>query len=149
MKNEPKLSDLMMAFFVCTACITILEGVMGMIFFPDEKLGYEAFFAPPILGFLSVLCGVVTWSKKELSVRQVLVRRAMQLLLIEVMIFGLNYLVGNVYEPVVAVILAFSVALVFVTVYVVLWFNDRRSAVAFNKRLKEYQRIEGQRTDTI
>lgn len=145
MKNEPKLSDLMMAFFICTACITILEGIMGMLFFPDVKLGYNAFFSPPLFGFLSVLCGAVTWSKKELSVKQILFRRVLQLILIEVMIFGLNFWAGNVFEPVVAVTLAFSIALVFITVYVVLWINDQRSATAFNKKLKEYQRIEGKR----
>ena len=38
-----------------------------------------------------------------------------------------------------SVTLAFSVAAVFVAVYVVMWLNDRKSAALFNEKLKEYQ----------
>lgn len=88
MRIKKNISEFMMAFFVCTTCITILEGILGMIFFPEERLPYEAFFSPPLFGFLSVLLGLVTKSKKELSVRQILFRRALHLLLIEGMVFG-------------------------------------------------------------
>ena len=139
MKVKTMISEFMMAFFVCTACITILEGIMGMIFFPEQKFGYEAFFSPPIFGFFSVLFGLVTKSKKELSVKQMLFRMALHLLLIEIMVFGLNYLSGLPFEPVVVVVLALSIAVIFAAVYLVMWMNDRRSAVLFNERLKLYQ----------
>lgn len=129
----------MMAFFVCTACICILEGIMGVIFMPDLQLDYGAFFSPPLFGLLSVVFGLITESKKELSVRQVLVRRGIHLALIEGMVFGINYLTGNIFEPVVAVVLALAIAVVFVMVYVVLYVNDSRNAKVFNEKLKEYQ----------
>lgn len=139
MKVKTMISEFMMAFFVCTACITILEGIMGMIFFPEQIFGYEAFFSPPIFGFFSVLFGLVTKSKKELSMKQMLFRMALHLLLIEIMVFGLNYLSGLPFEPVVVVVLALSIAAIFAAVYLVMWMNDRRSAVLFNERLKLYQ----------
>lgn len=129
----------MMAFFVCTACICILEGIMGVIFMPDLQLDYGAFFSPPLFGLLSVVFGLITESKKELSVRQVLVRRAIHLALIEGMVFGINYLTGNIFEPVVVVVLALAIAVVFCMVYVVLYVNDSRNAKEFNEKLKEYQ----------
>ena len=95
--------------------------------------------SPPIFGFFSVLFGLVTKSKKELSVKQMLFRMALHLLLIEIMVFGLNYLSGLPFEPVVVVVLALSIAVIFAAVYLVMWMNDRRSAVLFNERLKLYQ----------
>lgn len=133
----------MMAFFVCTACITILEGVIGMLFFPELRFGYDAFFSPPIFGFFSVLFGLVTKSKKELSVKQMLFRMALHLNLIEILVFGLNYMSGMVFEPVAAVVLALSIALIFAAVYLVMWINDRKSAVLFNEKLKLYQSERG------
>ena len=29
---KSKLVDMMMSFFICTACITILEGIIGILF---------------------------------------------------------------------------------------------------------------------
>lgn len=139
MKEEMGLSDFIITFCICTTGITLLSGIMGLMFFPEEKVGYEAFFSPPLFGFLSVLCGAVTISRKELSIRQVMIRRMLQLALIEAMVFGLNYAEGVVFEPVVALSLMLAIAAVFVSVYLVLWLNDRKSAKAFNARLKEYQ----------
>lgn len=48
MKLKERFKEAMMSFFVCTACITVLEGVMGVMFFPDAQFGYEAFFSPPL-----------------------------------------------------------------------------------------------------
>ncbi|MDE5907222.1 MAG: DUF3021 family protein [Lachnospiraceae bacterium] len=139
MKDNKDFLEPIMAFLVCTACITILEGVVGMILYPEQKFGYDAFLSPPLFGFCSVLLGIVTYSKKELSVKQVLIRRGIHLLLIEGLILGVNYVAGIIFEPLVFWMLVAAIALVFVTVYVVLWLNDKRSAAMFNEQLKRYQ----------
>lgn len=139
MNGKSKFSEEVMSFFVCTTMITLLEGVLGMIFFPDVQLRYDAFFSPPFFGALSVLFGVVTWSKKELSIKQLLIRRLIHLGLIEAMVFGLNYLAGVIFPLKVSITLALGIAVVFVVVYVVLWLIDRKSARDFNHKLKEYQ----------
>ncbi len=142
MSRKSKVVELLITFCVCTTCITLLEGIMGVLFFKDLNLTYEAFFSPPLFGGLSVLLGFVGESKKELTVKQVLLRRAIHLLLIEGMVFGLNFLAGVVFPTIVSITLAIGIAVVFVMVYVITWLNDRKSAIIFNQKLKEYQ--EGQ-----
>ena len=139
MRNKGWAMEFLMAFFVCSTCISFLEGVIGMVFFPAEKLGYDAFFSPLLFGFFSVALGAVTKSKRGLSVKEILFRQAVHLFLIELMIFGVNYAAGLKFGVVFSVVLAVSVAVIFVTVYVVMWLNDRKSAAEFNERLKEYQ----------
>lgn len=139
MKRRNVAVEFMMVFFIVTACVTILEGLMGMIFFPEVKMGYEAFFSPPVFGFLSALSGIVTYSSKELSVKQALVRKAIHLSLIEVMIFGVNAIAGNIFETKVCIALVISIAIVYVIVDVVLWINDCKYAEKFNQRLKIFQ----------
>ncbi len=142
MNQKSKISELIISFCASTTCITLLQGTLGMLFFPEELLPYEAFFSPPIFAALSELFGLVTWSKRELSVKEVLVRRSIHLLMIEGTVFGLNYLAGNVFPPVVSVTLAVGVAVVFVAVYFVLWLIDNKSAALFNQQLKQFQEME-------
>lgn len=139
MKLKQKIFDMLISFCVCTTCITLLEGIMGVLFFPDVTMDYGAFFSPPLFGAVSVLFGIVTESSKELSIRQVLIRTAIHLLMIEGMVFGLNYLAGVIFPPVVCITLAIGIAVVFVMVYAITWINESKSAADFNQRLKEYQ----------
>lgn len=140
MKNRGLGIQFMLVFFIVTACITILSGILGMVFMPDVRFGYEAFLSPPIFGFLSALSGVVTKSRKELSVRQMLFREFLQLLLIEAMVFGVNYVFGITFTWELNITLALSIAVIFILVYVILWLNDQRSAMAFNAKLVEFQK---------
>ena len=55
------------------------------------------------------------------------------------MVFGINYASGNIFSPLASGVLALAVAIVFVTVYGVIWMNDLRSAALFNEKLKVYQ----------
>jgi len=142
MKYRETFAELLLSFCVCTACITILEGVIGAIFYPTMQLNYYAFFSPPLFGLFSVVLGCVTWSKKELTVKQVLLRRGIHLLLIEGMVFGINYFAGTVFSTIVNIVLALGIAVVFVLVYVILWMNDQKSAKLFNEKLKEYQAVK-------
>lgn len=139
MRNKGKVMEFLMAFFVCSTCISFLEGILGMAFFPEDQFGYEAFFSPPLFGFLSVSLGIVTKSKRELTVKEVLFRQAVHLLLIELMIFGINYAAGMRFGILFSMMLALSIAAVFVAVYVVMWLNDKKSAAIFNEKLREYQ----------
>ena len=78
-------------------------------------------------------------SKKELTVKQVLFREFIQLLLIEGIVFGINYAFGNHYSAKLSIALSLSIALVYVLVYVILWLDDQRVARMFNEQLKQYQ----------
>ena len=140
MKNRGLGIQFMLVFFIVTACITILSGILGMVFMPDVRFGYEAFLSPPIFGFLSALSGLVTKSRKELSVGQMLFREFLQLLLIEVMVFGVNYVFGTTFTWELNITLALSIAVIFILVYVIMWLNDQRSALAFNAKLVEFQK---------
>ncbi len=143
MRIKNGMAEFLTAFFICTTCITFLEGIIGMLFFPEEKFGYEAFFSPPLFAFFSILFGLVVKSKKELSVKQVIFRRFLHLLMIEALVLGLNYMAGRKYTPIALFTLVFSIAFVFVSVYFFIWLNDRRSAALFNEKLKQYQRRAG------
>jgi len=139
MKKGNPLTDILLAFFITTACITILEGTLGALLFPSLRFGYIAFLSPPLFALLTSSSGLVMISRKELSVRQVIVRRILQLIWIQLIVFGLNLIAGITFEPFVIVVLSLGVTAVFVTVNLMMWLNDRRIASNFNRKLRTLQ----------
>lgn len=137
--------DFLVSFLVCTACIGILEGVVGVIFLPEETFGYEAFFSPPLFGFFSILFGFVTKSKRELRTGEAIGRQILHLLFIECLVFGLNYASGVRFETSLNITLALTIALIFVVVNLIMFVNDRRNALLFNEELKKFQEKERKR----
>ena len=138
--HEKKNTDLLV-FFIVTACVTILEGVFGMLFFPEITFGYKAFFSPPIFGTLSALSGFVTDSERELTEKEMLFRLFLQLVLIELLVFGANYFYVDfeMFTWKVTLSLILAIALIFVLVYAVMWLNEYRMAQLFNARLQKLQ----------
>lgn len=139
MQNTP--TSLLLIFFIVTACVTTAQGIVGTLLWPEARFGFDAFLFPPLFGILSVLSNVVLISKKELSMGQMAFRMFLQLLVIEVMVFSVNILVGSSenYTPAICILLAGAVAGIYGVVHVIMWLNDRRVAKAFNERLRRFQ----------
>lgn len=64
---------------------------------------------------------------------------ALQLCLIEIMVFGLNYWSGTIFSVGLNVTLAIGIALIYVLVTAIMWRNDKKSAREFNEKLKAFQ----------
>lgn len=144
MNMKKKITDFLLPFFSITSCITILQGILGTLFMPDVVLTSRAFFSPVLFGFLSTLTGYIVKSKKELTIPQLVFRKLLQLLCIEIIVFGANYLAGNRFETSLNVSLALSIALIFLIIHIFLWMNDQRNAIEFNRQLIEYQKRHAQ-----
>lgn len=127
------------SFFVSVACISVLMAVLGMIFFPKKQFGFEAFWYPLFFGLAAVLPQLVTFAKKELTVKKMFLRNILHLILLEAVILLFNYWNGALYNMAVTLSLAFSVFLIDVTVQLVLWMNEKKTAKEFNENLKQWQ----------
>lgn len=140
MKESGFFSRFIINVCIITTGITLMEGILGSVFLPDMPLNFHAYLVPPVFGVLTALTGLVVESRRELSVRQMLWRMALQLLLIEGLIFGVNALAGYSYPWPMALALALGILAVFIFVYFVMWLNERRIAKEFNQRLAQMQK---------
>lgn len=141
MKGDDFFSRFMINACVITTGIILLEGTLGSFFLPDMQLNFHAYLVPPIFGVLTALTGLVVESRRDLSIRRMLCRMALQLLLIEGMVFGVNHLAGYSYPWPMSLAMALGIFAVFVFVYFVMWLNERRIAKEFNKRLAQMQQL--------
>jgi len=114
-------------YFVIVTLICLAMGIMGLLFDGERAFGYEAFFSPLVLGAVSLLPAMVTYSSKELTFRQMMFRKLLQLLLIEVLLMILVFTNGLEDR---AVMIAFVVAvgLVYLGVNGIMWILDNQNA---------------------
>ena len=132
----------LMQFFIIVTLINVVMAVLGMIFRPDERFGYDAFLAPLIYAACSMIPVLLTYSKRELTVKQMIIRQVLNLLAIEAIMIGIGLSGSNVFreQPMLVVSFALSVFIIFVLVLVISWILDLGQARQMNIDLENYQK---------
>ena len=135
------LKNNLMSFFIIVTLVNIAIFLSGMILAPDEKIGYTAFIVPVIDGVLGIIPGLVMYSKRELSVKQMAVREVIQLISIELIIFLFMFGFSGVPAEQVPrlIVVIGSVAVVFVAVKGIMYLFDFRTARRMTDELKLFQ----------
>ena len=130
------------SFFISVTLINLAMLILGCLLEPDLEFGYSAFAYPLIYGVIGSLPGLVMYSKKELTMKQTIIREIIQMLLIVVLIIafmfgrfrGIEY---DVFPQVISV--AVSVMIIYVLVNVFGWLIDLKTANKMTEDLKKYQ----------
>lgn len=127
-----------MRFFIIVTFVSVLIGLLGLIYEPDRQLGYEAFFSPIIFGVIGVFPTVVTFSRRELTLKQMIVRKVLQLIVLEGMVLSFGYVMG-IMKANMMLSITLSVLVVFLMVHFITWTIDCKKAAKLNEDLKAFQ----------
>ena len=138
---KDKLKNMLSSFFISVTLINIAMLVLGRILRPDQQFGYEVFMYPLIYGLIGMIPALIVRDGKELTVRQTLIREAIQMVLTVVLlvafIFG-----GNPLEKetiITAACVAVSVVIIYISVLVIGWFLDKKTADQMTQDLIRFQ----------
>lgn len=128
-------------YFIIVTLVNLAAFAVGSIFRPGEQFGYEAFLTPLLYGFLGLLPMCVMYSKKEMTGRQILIRKILQFILLEALLLGLAsgqaaFSKENLGQT---VSFALSVFIVFVLVHVISFLLDIQQARQMTKDLLSWQ----------
>ena len=132
--------EVLISYFVTTTCIAAAMAVVGLLLAPEERFGYGILFSPLIYGTLVIPVSLVGYSKRELSIKETLVRNIIQLLLIEFIVLLINYVNGVLTSISVTLSIALSILAIYIAVCFILWINDKNTAKEINKALLEIQK---------
>lgn len=130
---------ILMGFFVSVTCITAAMALLGMTYESDARLGYEAFLSPLLFGLLTALPSFVKYSKRELSVRQAVIRNVLHLVLLEAIVLPVLSLNGLLADIGMTVSLGVTILVINLVVHLLLWINDKKTADTLNEALKKLQ----------
>lgn len=136
------IKDFFEGFFISVTLINLAMFILGLLFRPDQRFGYEVFIYPLIYGLIGMIPILVVRTQKELSVKQIIIRKIMQLFLLMVLLLGCIF-GQSLTEPdrIPAIIgVAFSIVLIYVLVNVIEWMMDERAAKDMTEDLLQMQR---------
>ncbi|MBQ2202793.1 MAG: DUF3021 family protein [Clostridia bacterium] len=136
------LINKLILFFMLSTLITVAVSLTGTVFDGDRQFGYEAMLVPIEYAALCMLPTLVTWSKRELSPKAMLLRKAIMLVLIEGVILFIAFTSDVIDTGRVEVVLAIagSVLVIFVLVHLFMWFKDAAEAKKLNRELEAFQK---------
>ena len=139
---KERFRDMAGSYFIAVTLINIAVFATGIMFRPEQRFGYEAFLSPLLLGALTVIPTMIMYSKKELTVRQLLFRKTIQLLLDIVIVIAVIFANEELNRDTVsaAVGVSVSIIIVFVAVHVIEWFLEKRTANELTAQLAEFQK---------
>lgn len=127
-------------FFLLTTMILIAQAVIGTIVEPGETLRgrYLDLLTPLWIAALCIVPTVVTYSRKKLTCRQMLIRHAIQLVLIEGVMFVIAYTNGLT-DPKVLLLIAAAVFVIYGFCIFILWLGQLRASKRMTEQLRKLQ----------
>lgn len=141
MQGKEFLRSTCMSFFIVVTCVDAAIFILGTLFQKNALFGYEAFLSPLIFGLFSVLPMAVMYSRKELSVKEIIFRKILQLFLLEILLCFITFGDFSTMMEDCTITLSFctSVMIIFILVHLIIYLLDFRTARQINQQLKEFQ----------
>lgn len=143
------LLDKLMLFFTLTTCITIAIFLLGSFFDGDSTFGYEAFLSPMIFAGACVLPSCVTYSKRELTVKQLILRKVIEVVLLEGIVLGIAFSSSRIDTSQISIVvsLVVSVMIIFIVVNLLDWLRNYVEAKKLTKDIMQFQKQSSSSND--
>ena len=134
------LVNKLILFFMLSTMITVAVSLIGSEFDGDTSLSYGAMMTPVKYAALCLLPTFVTWSRHELSLREMLLRKALVLVLLEAVILLIAFTspVIDTENGWVVLTLVGSVLVIFLLVNLFTWVRESAEAKRMTLDLEEF-----------
>ncbi|MCM1101246.1 MAG: hypothetical protein NC398_07660 [Acetatifactor muris] len=131
----------LMIYFILVTCITAGIAILGSAFDPDASFGYSAFVSPFIFAALGIIPNLLMYSSKELSDKQIFLRKVIQFAVIEAEVSGvciISPIIPTERAEVIIGVLV-SVLVIFILVHFIIIMNNYFGAKQLTKELMQFQ----------
>ena len=137
------LVNKLILFFMLSTLIAVAVSLIGSKFDSGASLGYDALLAPVKYAGLCLLPTLATWSRRELSTGELLLRKVLVLLLLEaeILLLAFRSPAIDTERPRVVLALAGSVLVIFVLVHLFTWLRESAEARKLNRDLAAFQQL--------
>ena len=141
MQGKQLINDMIYTYFMLATMILGVMWILGTYFMPDVTFGYEAFSAPLIYAAYGTLPNIVMYARKELTPKQFLIRKAIQLVLVEIIVIKVAIPKEMLEEGKleVVVLLAVSILVVYILTHLIEWFQNYTMAKKMTEELLLFQ----------
>ena len=139
---KEKIGEAFRLYFILFTLISILLMILGMMVDSDRKFGYEVFVSPLVYAAIGVIPVFLFNDDKEVSMKGIIIRRIIQLLLVEAAVLVIAFSSKNVDTDKMAVVvgIAVGVAVVFILSLLVEYMFELSMSRKLNEALEMYQK---------
>ncbi len=137
------MSRIQMFFFLVTM-ILMAQVILGNAIEPDRVLYYKDFMGTFLMAGLCMLPTVVTYSKKELPLKQMIVRHIIQLVLIEgiMLTLAIMGIEPSRQKLMSVVMITIATAVIYALAILIMWYRQHVEAKKLTKLLINIQDCE-------
>ena len=142
MSGKELIRDMINTYFMLTTMILVIMMVLGTYFMPEIRFGYDQFKVPLIYAAWGTLPNIVMYAKKELTMKQMLLRKIIQLILVEIIVLAVA-LPAEIREnknQALVISLVICVFVIYVLTHVIEWYQDSISVKKMTEELLGFQK---------
>lgn len=132
-------------FLLIQVGITLAMGIIGCIDPPHDGLPHYILFMPFVYAFFCTIPGCVTYSSKELSIREMAVRMGIEFALDEIAALSVAYFTGALTSGFMVTAIMIAVAVIFLFVAWIDYSMSKSDTDEMTKKIKELQNRECER----
>ena len=137
------LINRLILFFILSTLIAVAVSLIGSAFDAEAILSYGSLLMTIEYAALCLLPTLVTYSRRELSQKAMLLRKALMLFLLEAVILFIAFTSPGIDTGSAGVVLtiAVSVLVIFVLANLLLWLKDSGEARIMNRDLERFRKL--------
>lgn len=141
MKEFDPIREFLFDYITVVAENTLAIAVIGSIFVRNATINFSYFFLPFGLAFLCMLPCIPIYLKEDMTVKQILLQRGIELVILEIaMCFGAKLIIGDTFPKAGYVAVLISTAFFDILSYIVKWYLEKEEADKINRKIEEYRR---------
>lgn len=141
MHGKEFVNSMFTSYFTLVTLISVVMLILGLNFYPEARFGYVAYAGPLIYAACGVLPNVVMYSKHELTVKEFLVRKIIQLIVTEIIILFVVFGGEDIQVEEIRVVIATGIGIfvVYVVSHIIDWIQECLSAKKMTEDLIKLQ----------
>ena len=141
MKAFDPIREFIFDYITVVAENTLAIAVIVSIFVRDASISFVYFFLPFVLALICMLPCIPIYLKEDMTVKQVLLQRGIELVVLEIaMCFAIRFVMGESFPQIGYVAILISTAFFDVLSYLIKWYLEKEEADKINRKIKEHRR---------
>lgn len=141
MKAFDPIREFIFDYITVVAESTLAIAVIGSIFVSDASISFVYFFLPFVLALICMLPCIPIYLKEDMTVKQVLLQRGIELVVLEIaMCLAIRFVMGESFPQIGYVAILISTAFFDVLSYLIKWYLEKEEADKINRKIKEHRR---------
>ncbi len=141
MKEFDPVREFIFDYITVVAENTLAIAVIGSIFVRDASISFAYFFLPFVLAFLCMLPCIPIYLKEDMTVKQILLQRGIELVVLEItMCLAIRFVMGESFPKIGYVAILISTAFFDVLSYLIKWYLEKEEADKINRKIEVHRR---------